>query len=167
MTKIEGITKLDEIERLANRLMLKHNLPIAGWRFKFDMSKRRFGVCKYRSKTIGLSAPLCLLNDMANITDTILHEIAHALVGNAHGHDWVWKQKALEIGCNGNRCYDSSEVVQPKGKYIAICPSCNYTYNRYKQPIIGRKQSCGKCSNGRFDINKLLVWEKNIQELTY
>ena len=37
--------------------------------------------------------------DIDHIRDTILHEIAHALVGPCHGHDAVWRQKAREIGC--------------------------------------------------------------------
>ena len=33
-----------------------------------------------------------------------MHEIAHALVRKGHGHDAVWKAKALSIGCDGQRC---------------------------------------------------------------
>ena len=39
------------------------------------------------------------------IKNTILHEIAHAIVGygvSAHGSEW--KRMAMSIGCNGQRC---------------------------------------------------------------
>lgn len=37
------------------------------------------------------------------IKDTVLHEIAHAIVGNEHGHDGVWKECAQRIGSTGAR----------------------------------------------------------------
>lgn len=33
--------------------------------------------------------------------DTVAHEVAHALVGPAHGHDAVWRRKAVELGGSG------------------------------------------------------------------
>jgi hypothetical protein len=37
----------------------------------------------------------------SEILDTILHEIAHALVGHKEAHGPVWVAKAKEIGCSG------------------------------------------------------------------
>jgi predicted SprT family Zn-dependent metalloprotease len=37
------------------------------------------------------------------IKDTVLHEIAHAIVGGEHGHDRVWKDCAQRIGSTGSR----------------------------------------------------------------
>ena len=149
-----------EAKSLAIELMDKHNLLDLGWHFSFDNSKRRFGVCKHRIKAIGLSAPLTELNDISQVKDTILHEIAHALVGANEGHNWVWKQKAIEIGCNGERCYSRIDVEMPKGNYQAICPNCKHIHNKYKAPRKTVRQSCGVCSNGKFSVDKLLVWEK-------
>lgn len=42
-----------------------------------------------------------LSND--KIKDTVLHEIAHAIVGNNHYHDKVWKDCAQRIGSTGSR----------------------------------------------------------------
>ena len=143
-------------KQIAIELMGKHGLLELGWKFQMDNAKRRFGVCMYQSKRISLSLPLTTLNNEEKVTDTILHEIAHALVGNKHGHDWVWKQKALEIGCNGNRCYSRDEVETPKGNYVAICPN-GHTRHRFKKP--NKNQSCGKCSK-KFNPNAILVWNK-------
>lgn len=37
------------------------------------------------------------------IQDTVLHEIAHAIAGNEHHHDRVWRDCAQRIGCTGSR----------------------------------------------------------------
>jgi predicted SprT family Zn-dependent metalloprotease len=112
-----------EAHRIALNLMEHHGLIQKGWKFEFDKGRRRFGVCKYRKKLIGLSKQLTELNSLETVKDTILHEIAHALVGIGHGHDHVWKNKAIEIGCNGKRCY-GEHVILPTGNYEAYCRYC-------------------------------------------
>ena len=133
---------LIKTEKLANELLKKHGLINKGWRFEFDNATRRFGCCKYRSKRITLSKKLTELNDEENVLDTILHEIAHALTPSHH-HDSVWRAKALEIGCDGNRCYSSDEVVTPESKYIAKCSGCGMIHKKHRQPK--NISSCGKC----------------------
>jgi predicted SprT family Zn-dependent metalloprotease len=151
---------LAETGYLAISLMEEHGLNNLGWRFEFDNAKRRFGCCNYTQKRITLSKHLVVLNEIKDVKDTILHEIAHALVGRNHGHNHVWMAKAKEIGCNGKRCYDSKVVTTVKGNYEAVCPHCKKTYRRFKRPKIGVKQSCGICSNGKFNLNYFLVWNK-------
>lgn len=148
---------LNEAMRLANELMLKHGL--VDWRFKFDKARRRFGCCKYRYKTITLSAPITELNGESEVRDTILHEIAHALVGGGHGHDRVWKRKAVEIGCTGERCYNPEEISTPESKYIAICPSCNHVHKKHRKKRV--RSSCGFCSGGRFNEKYELKYKPN------
>ena len=151
---------LQVAQTLAISLMEKHGL--IGWYFEFDNAKGRFGVCNYRYNKIGLSRHLTELNGIEEVRDTILHEIAHALVGFSHGHDWVWKQKALEIGCNGDRCYNEA-VVTPDAKYTATCPNtkCGHTYKKYKMSSRNKRGSCSKCGNGRFNPDLELKWVKN------
>ena len=139
--------------------MAKHGLIQSNWRFEFDNARRRFGVCKYSTKIIGLSQHLVALNDEAQVKDTILHEIAHALVGPKHGHDWVWRRKAIEIGCNGERCYKSAEVATPQSKYIAECVGCKKIYKAHKKRKINR--SCKNCSGGSYNPEYKLEWKPN------
>jgi len=148
-----------DAKKLAIKLMDKHGLLDTGWHFQFDSAKRRFGVCRYGTKVIGLSLPLTLLNDEARVKNTILHEIAHALVGHAAGHGWVWQRKAMEIGCDGLRCYEADKVTRPKGNYEAVCAKCGHVHSKFKAPKETRKASCGKCSS-TFNPNNLLIFKK-------
>ena len=153
--------KLETAYQLANELMVQHNLSIAGWKFEFDNAKRRFGCCKYRTKRITLSASLTKLNSEDKVKNTILHEIAHALVGYSHGHDWVWQRKAIEIGCDGQRCY-SDDTETPPSKYHAICVGCGKEHKRHKAPNIRKSASCGNCSGGRYNPTFKLNWVSNV-----
>lgn len=144
-------------KQLTINLMHHHSLLDKGWSFEFDKAKRRFGCCKHHRKLITLSEPITELNDEAEVKDTILHEIAHALVGVGHGHDRVWKKKAIEIGCDGKRCYDSSVIATPKPNYSAICPGCNREHKRMRRVI--RSVSCAYCSN-RYDERFKLTFKK-------
>lgn len=137
--------------KLAKSLMDEHGLTKDGWRFKLDNSKRRFGCCNYTYKEISLSKELSTLNSEHHVKDTILHEIAHALVGHRHGHNNVWKEKALSIGCNGERCYSTREVNQPDAKYVAVCVGCGHEHKRHKAPK--KTSSCGMCSGGKYNPN--------------
>jgi predicted SprT family Zn-dependent metalloprotease len=69
--------RLETAETLARKLMAKHKLK--GWRFSFDNAVSRCGACWNDTNTITLSRHYVALNDLAEVRDTILHEIAHAL----------------------------------------------------------------------------------------
>ena len=126
--------ELDKAEKLARRLMKHHGLQ--EWTFVFDKAVVRFGCCNYRKKQISLSKELVLINNLKDVKDTILHEIAHALVGPKNGHNWVWRQKAIEIGCDGNRCYSLKSVKSVVGKPSAKCDVCGCVFFRHKKPSV-------------------------------
>ena len=73
---------------MAEYLLEVHGLD--DWQVSYDNAKRRAGICKFAELTLGLSAPLTAVHTEDDVRDTILHEIAHALVGPAHGHDATW-----------------------------------------------------------------------------
>ncbi len=97
--------KLDAVYLQARRLMFQHGLIQRGWKFDFDRAKKRFGQCRYHDKTITLSKYHVYNEPNSEITDTLLHEIAHALVPPHNGHNALWKQVARSIGCTARRCY--------------------------------------------------------------
>lgn len=138
-------------QELAKALMRLHRLS-SEWSFAFDRSKTRFGKCNYRKKQISLSKHLVELNGEAEVRDTILHEIAHALLPRGAGHGPAWKSLALSIGCNGRRCF-GQEVARPAPKYQGTCPSCRRVIYRYRRGVI----ACGKCASV-FDPRYVFVW---------
>jgi predicted SprT family Zn-dependent metalloprotease len=142
---------LEDAETLARQLMSGNGL--SHWNFQFDRAVRRFGFCMHRSRTIALSRKLTFLNLESEVRNTILHEIAHALVGPNHGHDRVWRAKAKDLGCDGSRCCDRS-VVAPSTKWIAECPGCNRVVRRHRRRIA----SCARCSGGSFNPRYQLHW---------
>jgi len=149
--------KLLWVKKQALALMDKHGLH--GWTFDFNRAKRQVGVCKYPTRTkpgcIELSMHYCERNDEEDILDTILHEIAHALVGPSHGHDEVWKAKCREIGARPERCYDVSVIDMPKGKWRANCPCCGREFHRHRRPKTLTGWWCKKCGKEKGQI----VWQ--------
>src|SRR5947209_15800968 len=87
---------------LAHELIARHGL--FGWGFAFNHRKRAMGLCRFAARTIEVSVYLVERNDLDEVRDTLLHEIAHALVGPGHGHDAVWQAKCREIGARPQRC---------------------------------------------------------------
>jgi predicted SprT family Zn-dependent metalloprotease len=91
---------------------------LEGWSFQFDHATKRAGCCNYRTQVISLAHAYARAAADEAIDDTLLHEIAHALVGKAHGHDQVWQAKAVALGCAGQRCHD---VQFTPPRYIVTC----------------------------------------------
>ncbi len=140
--------KLKNAKKLALELMkeYKNIMPTNGrakWTFKFDKAKRRFGCCNYRNNTISLSRELTELNTEEKVKDTLLHEIAHGILGAGYGHNKLWKSTAMSIGCDGERCY-SGAINEPKPIMIRYCETCGFEQKYYKRNY-GKKISCGKC----------------------
>jgi hypothetical protein len=133
------------------RLLREHGLD--DWTIVADRAKTRAGVCRFGRRQIGISRPLTVLHSEEEVLDTILHEIAHALVGPQHGHDALWRAKALEIGCSGERCV-SSDAPRVPGDWVGRCPS-GHEKTRHRAPT--RLISCGRCSR-RFDPRHLFTW---------
>ena len=86
---------LADVESLARRLFARHQAQSGlgtQWTFGFDLSTTRAGVCRYRDKRIDLSVSYCLRATRADVENTLLHEIAHAIVGAEHGHNAAWQR---------------------------------------------------------------------------
>ncbi|MGF0117415.1 SprT-like domain-containing protein [Promicromonospora sp. Marseille-Q5078] len=149
----DGPMPLDELAALARALMDRHGLH--DWSFAWDRAVRRAGATRWRSRTISLSVPLMRRFPRHDARNTILHEIAHALVGHGHGHDGTWKAKAAEIGARPERCFDSS-IAQVDGDWTGTCPQ-GHSHSRHRAPKHATV-SCGICSPRVFDRRFLLTW---------
>ncbi len=107
---------LQAIAARASTWIAAHRLT--GWSFQFDHATKRAGCCNYRTRVISLAHAYARGAADAEIDDALLHEIAHALVGQAHGHDQVWQAQAVALGCTGHRCHD---VQFTPPRYIVTC----------------------------------------------
>ena len=146
--------QITDARRMARSLMDEHGLT--SWRLVFDNAKTRAGVCRPARKEIGLSRALTQLHSEAEVRDTVLHEIAHALVGAGHGHDAVWRAKALEIGCSGTRCVPET-APRVEGPWKGTCPA-GHVVTRHRRPE--RVMSCRYCTSS-FDVDALLSWTRH------
>lgn len=150
--------KLAAIRSLALELMGEHGLLEKGWRFSFDNTHRRVAVCKYAPKLINFSKKW---QDMPleKVRNTILHEVAHALVGPGHGHGLVWQRQAIAIGCDGKRCVSGTDDYAPKGAWVGTCPGCREQIDQTRAPL--NVKACASCCRGRFNPQFVFQWTKN------
>lgn len=146
------------MDTYAAEVLARHHIDehLDGWRFAWDNARRRLGCCKYSRRTISLSKPLARQLDEAEVLDTILHEIAHAVAGHEAGHGPEWRAAARLLGANPQRCA-SVEVDHSDAPWKGECPNGHTTY-AYRAPK--RVKSCGKCSPRRFNKDVLLAWSK-------
>ena len=124
---------------LARSEMDKNNL--FDWRLELDFAKVRAGACHFGEKKITFSRDFIKNSNQDDIKDTILHEIAHALVGSKNGHNRVWKEMAIKLGCSARRCHT---LEFSDYKWIRFCPN-----QCWEQKIHRRKSNliCKKCGS--------------------
>nr|WIL04088.1 zinc metallopeptidase SprT-like protein [Cedratvirus lena] len=128
------------IEGEAKRLFTLYGLDKQGWIVKFGAGKRMAGCCKYSKKQIVLSREYVQNVPRDSILNTLLHEIAHALTPG-HKHDSVWKAKAIQIGCTGERCHNH---VFSEAKYTLTCTKGCFSSPRHRKTDMSKK-ICKTC----------------------
>ncbi len=90
--------------KFAKERLIFHGLSDWKVRISNEPNSGYLGLCMFDDKTIVLNAYHIELHPDAEVEDTILHEIAHALVGKNHGHDLIWAMKAQELGARSEPC---------------------------------------------------------------
>jgi len=127
------------------RLLKLHGLKDLGWKFDIGNRKRQIGTCFHSTKTITISKWWIEDSTPEAITDTILHEIAHALVGPGNGHNKVWRAMCIKVGAKPIRCGDVVEhKTTAKPNYIVVCPTCLTQWPRTRlKKTTANAQHCG------------------------
>ena len=147
---------LREVEELARRLLAEHQVAGRlgrGWTFGFDLAPSRAGVCRYGEKRIALSVSYCRRATRAEVEDTVRHEIAHAIVGPRHNHDAVWRAKAREIGCVGERCHRVQHSIP---RWVGECGCGRQWFRQALQRRIMTNRACPQCRG-------VIKWRRNTE----
>jgi len=123
-------------------LLADQHLPEAlKWPLKWSSCKTALGHCVYQPSAIFLSTIYinAAQTTIESVTETILHEIAHALTpGDGHGK--LWKATALRIGCSGKRCGEAYAAY----KYTVFCPCGVNNFGRHRKSNLCNK-ICNVC----------------------
>lgn len=145
------------IRKMAYELMHQYNLLETGWQFYFNDNRSRLGVCKEYNKSIELSIWHVNNSPFESVKNTLLHEIAHAIVGCRHQHNNVWRSKAIEIGCNGERC----GVMNSPKKYTGICPNCERRISVNRRTDRACAVCCRRFNGGKYSIDFKFIYQNN------
>ncbi len=144
----------DQVSQLAQELFQRHGL--VNYSFGFDRAIRRAGLCNYSQKRITISRHLVEAGDLQVVEQVLLHEIAHALCGQAAGHGKIWRAKATELGYLHQRI-DGTPLAKQVAKYRGVCPGGHEHY-RSRKPA--RMLSCKLCAPS-FSRRYLITWSES------
>jgi predicted SprT family Zn-dependent metalloprotease len=144
------------IVTLALRLLKLHG--VGHFTFGLNQNKCRLGVTRLKQQRIELSTFHVDFSTEAEITNTILHEIAHALCPPVrNGKRWEfhgasWKAGARSIGCTGDRCgtfsAEGRDQISAVSNFVGICSHCSAKHSRQQKPM--GVYRC-KCLKGAFE----------------
>jgi SNF2 family DNA or RNA helicase len=153
----------------------KHGLKDWGVRISTNINDPFLGLCMYKDKCIIINAHHIDIHPDAEVKDTILHEVAHALTpGN--GHNDVWAAKAREIGCT-NTLPCSHLDLPPQvidairsGNHIEMTVEETTHVIRRPKYVVTRLQDkcpeCGKVAKEKFNIKSIDRDGNEIQLIT-
>jgi len=132
--------------QLVHRLLQEHNLQDCVFNLSRGKQTLGYASCNRitKVKTLSLSRYAIELGTEEEVTDTILHEIAHLLDSCEHGHNYIWRSICRRIGAKPERTAHTTKV--PNARYTLTC-SCGKVYRAYKA---GKRMKmcsygCGKC----------------------
>ena len=150
--------ELHQADRLIQDLMVRqkvyHGLADE-WSATFDLAAGRAAICYFKEKLICLAVSYCMTAREEELIDTVLHEVAHALVGPQHNHDRVWKLAARRIGCTAERC---TAVTHTAGKWIGRCQCA--------RPILRKRLTRGMRTTARCPVCRTkIVWSTNTEAI--
>ncbi|SFS03431.1 SprT-like family protein [Agrococcus baldri] len=112
------------------------------WAFGFDRAAKRAGLTNFTTRRITVSKHLAARWDDDEVHQTLLHEVAHAMVGPRVGHGPLWRRTAREIGYVGGRTHQG-EIAAERAGWVGACPG-GHQHVRFRAPR-GR-YACTPCT---------------------
>ena len=143
-----------EAKTMIAAAMREHGLLDEGWTWKWDRGVRRMGCCHYGPRRLTFSRALFERNTPERCLDTVLHEIAHALVGHSAGHGPRWKAMVASIGGTPRACFTESDTNTVPAKWLGRC-GCGREWKRHRlAQNVRHGASCPSCRGG-------ITWTQN------
>jgi len=142
----------------ARELMDRHGL--ADWGLRFTSARTKLGECRPGRKLIQLSRMHAVNGPAEQVTDTILHEIAHALAGPGAGHGPAWKVIAKRLGATPKSCARESDEARRRRMAIRanFRVGDRVSFVARNEPHTGviirmnPKRAKVKCGNGEWSV---------------
>lgn len=106
--------KLVDAQGMALKVMEKYGLTTKGWTFYFDRAKKRLGATHFHKRQISLSKYMVTSANRNDVYQTILHEVAHAMLPAKVGHGKEWKDLAKALGYTGARTATNPYATRQK-----------------------------------------------------
>ncbi|MDR0847828.1 MAG: SprT-like domain-containing protein [Propionibacteriaceae bacterium] len=128
-------------------------LHLTGWTFDLDHARTRVGCCHYADKRITISRHLIAYLAEDEVDQTILHEVAHALVGHEVGHSKPWQRMARSLGYTGGRTIEVPEA-RMGARWRGVCKEGHEVF-RHRKP--SRRVYCGTCAQKH--RRNVITWE--------
>jgi hypothetical protein len=130
--------------RLARNLMIRHGLAL--WRLDYINHSAHAAQCVFSRHTIELTVEYVQAYNPEQVTQLVLHEIAHALRGPSEAknhHDDKWLRIARRIGYKGGATVDPS-FPQPVIVWDIVCPTTGHIQELHTAPTAPH---CKNCNN--------------------
>ena len=150
----EKYASIVEVQHLARQTL--DEFKLFDWKFRLDHGRQRCGICNYARKEISISKHFIQRNSYAEVRNTLLHEIAHALVGPGHAHNAKWRAQAQAIGARPEAT--SSTANMPEPAWALQCSLCKkIVARRHRRALKLNRVRCGYCNTDQAKLS----WIKN------
>jgi len=129
---------------------------IEDYKLKFsNYSARTHGRISFQKKEIMISLPLFEQYGWEAVSQTLLHEMVHALIHQRGGHNRHTKRFWEEFRRRGG-VRDRLEV-KPRAAYVYACPTCDAEFERMRRIKRPWLYSCSFCSRGYNPLHRLYL----------
>jgi len=139
----------------------KYSLQSWSIRLSTNPNDNFLGICLGKDKCIMLNAHHIGIHPTEDVINTILHEVAHAIVGTIHQHDEVWAAKAKEIGCTNTLPCSHLSLSPAIIDAIRLGQSVKITFEeehhvirrpKYEITLQDKCPDCGKVAKERWTV---------------
>ena len=112
-----------------------------GWTWGWNTRVTAGAVTKFRGEVIEFSTHYVDAATPEQLLNTVLHEIAHAIVGPGEGHGAYWRSTHIALGGDGSRCHDV-QISRDVYPIVADCDCSRGAHYRTRMPRKGYFHTC-------------------------